>query len=81
MEPMYSCITPILVYLNGNNAAEGENNIKYANSYPPHALNCEELICTRHLNRYNNNNNNNNNFINLLKKAFQLNLQFQISKT
>ena len=27
------------------------------------------------------NNNNNNNFINLLKKAFQLNLQFQISKT
>ena len=23
-----------LVYLNGNNAAEGENNIKYANSYP-----------------------------------------------
>ena len=24
----------ILVYLNGNNAAEGENNIKYANSYP-----------------------------------------------
>ena len=42
----------ILVYLNGNNAAEGENNIKYANSYPPHALNCEELICTRHLNRY-----------------------------
>ena len=29
----------------------------------------------------NNNNNNNNNFINLLKKAFQLNLQCQISKT
>ena len=28
-----------------------------------------------------NNNNNNNNFINLLKKAFQLNLQCQISKT
>ena len=28
-----------------------------------------------------NNNNNNNNFINLLKKAFQLNLQFQIPKT
>ena len=27
------------------------------------------------------NNNNNNNFINLLKKAFQLNLQCQISKT
>ena len=26
--------TDILVYLNGNNAAEGENNIKYANSYP-----------------------------------------------
>ena len=24
----------LLVYLNGNNAAEGENNIKYANSYP-----------------------------------------------
>ena len=23
-----------LVYLNGNNAAEGESNIKYANSYP-----------------------------------------------
>ena len=23
-----------LVYLNGNNAAKGENNIKYANSYP-----------------------------------------------
>ena len=23
-----------LVYLNGNNAAEGENNFKYANSYP-----------------------------------------------
>ena len=23
-----------LVYLNGNNATEGENNIKYANSYP-----------------------------------------------
>ena len=30
-----------LVYLNGNNVAEGENNIKYANSYPPHELNCE----------------------------------------
>ena len=29
----------------------------------------------------NNNNNNNNNFINLLKKAFQLDLQCQISKT
>ena len=29
----------ILVYLNGNNAAEGENNI----------MNCEELICTRHI--------------------------------
>ena len=29
----------------------------------------------------NNNNNNNNNFINLLKKAFQLYLQRQISKT
>ena len=24
----------LLVYLNSNNAAEGENNIKYANSYP-----------------------------------------------
>ena len=23
-----------LAYLNGNNAAEGENNIKYASSYP-----------------------------------------------
>ena len=23
-----------LVYLNGNNAAEGENDFKYANSYP-----------------------------------------------
>ena len=23
-----------LVYLNGNNVAEGENNIKYANSHP-----------------------------------------------
>ena len=23
-----------LVYINGNNAAEGENNIKYADSYP-----------------------------------------------
>ena len=29
----------------------------------------------------NNNNNNNNNFIKLLKKAFQLSLQCQISKT
>ena len=29
-----SFIFLILVYLNGNNAAEGENNIKYANSYP-----------------------------------------------
>ena len=27
-------VTNLLVYLNGNNAAEGENNIKYANSYP-----------------------------------------------
>ena len=27
-------ISSKLVYLNGNNAAEGENNIKYANSYP-----------------------------------------------
>ena len=27
-------IIATLVYLNGNNAAEGENNIKYANSYP-----------------------------------------------
>ena len=41
-----------LVYLNGNNAAEGENNIKHANRYPSHELNSEELICTRHLNRY-----------------------------
>ena len=24
----------LLVYLNGNNAAEGEDNIKYASSYP-----------------------------------------------
>ena len=23
-----------LIYLNGNNAAEGDNNIKYASSYP-----------------------------------------------
>ena len=36
----------ILVYLNGNNATEGENNIKYASSYP-FELNSEELICTR----------------------------------
>ena len=36
----------ILVYLNGNNAAEGENNIKYA-SRLPYELNSEELICTR----------------------------------
>ena len=28
------CLFIRLVYLNGNNAAEGENNIKYANSYP-----------------------------------------------
>ena len=27
-------ITLKLVYLNGNNAAEGENNMKYVNSYP-----------------------------------------------
>ena len=27
-------ILSILIDLNGNNAAEGENNIKYANSYP-----------------------------------------------
>ena len=37
-----------LVYLNGNNAAEGENNNKYANSYPM-KLNCEELICARQI--------------------------------
>ena len=37
----------LLVYLNGNNA--GEDNVKYANSY---SMNSEELICTRHLNRY-----------------------------
>ena len=35
IENLNTCIrTEILVYLNGNNAAEGENNIKYANSYP-----------------------------------------------
>ena len=27
-------VTKLLVYLNGNNAAQGENNIKYASSYP-----------------------------------------------
>ena len=27
-------VTYCLVYLNGNNAAEGENNINYASSYP-----------------------------------------------
>ena len=35
---VYDCIMTALfgklVYLNGNNAAKGENNIKYANSYP-----------------------------------------------
>ena len=32
---LHGVYTPIkLVYLNGNNAAEGENNIKHANSYP-----------------------------------------------
>ena len=31
---VYNSNTYILVYLNGNNAAEGENNIKNANSYP-----------------------------------------------
>ena len=31
---LLTTIIIILVYLNGNNAAEGENNIKYANSYP-----------------------------------------------
>ena len=41
--------TQLLVYLNGNNAAEGENNNKYANSYSMHELNSEELICTRHI--------------------------------
>ena len=30
----YPLIPYVLVYLNGNNAAEGENNNKYANSYP-----------------------------------------------
>ena len=30
----FQMFTLLLVYLNGNNAAEGENNIKYANSYP-----------------------------------------------
>ena len=34
-----------------------------------------------YVSREDDNNNNNNNFINLLKKAFQLNLQCQISKT
>ena len=38
------------------------------------------LYCVRK-NHDINNNDNNNNFINLLKKAFQLNLQCQISKT
>ena len=38
--------------------------------------NSKNLIYMIHCLRYNN-----NNFINLLKKAFQLNLQFQISKT
>ena len=31
---VYKGVRIELVYLNGNNAAEGENNIKYANSYP-----------------------------------------------
>ena len=31
---MCQCYVIKLVYLNGNNAAEGESNIKYANSYP-----------------------------------------------
>ena len=30
----YISVISILVYLNGNNAAEGKNNLKYANSYP-----------------------------------------------
>ena len=34
-----------------------------------------------YVSREDDNNNNNNNFINLLKKAFQLNLQCQRSKT
>ena len=36
----------ILVYLNGNNAAEGENNIKYASSYPMNWTVKTELTCT-----------------------------------
>ena len=48
-----------------------------------------EMNCRKERHRFNNNNNNNNNnndnnnnnFINLLKKAVQLNLQCQISKT
>ena len=46
---------------------------------------CVEMNCRKERHRFNNNNNNNNNdnnnFINLLKKAVQLNLQCQISKT
>ena len=51
--------------------------------------NCQRLkfksffqLFKKKINKKNKNNNNNNNyFINLLKKAFQLNLQSQISKT
>ena len=32
--PEQAAIDDKLVYLNGNNAAEGEDKIKYANSYP-----------------------------------------------
>ena len=42
-------LNTILAYVNGNNAAEWVNNFKYANSYPGYELNCEELICTRHI--------------------------------
>ena len=34
MTPPLQATLLILVYLNGNNAAEGKNNNKYANSYP-----------------------------------------------
>ena len=36
---IYSAMSKLkLVYLNGNNAAEGENNIKYANSQNSYAM-------------------------------------------
>ena len=40
-----------------------------------------ESLSENNNNNNKNNNNNNNNFIILIKKAFQLNLQCQISKT